>query len=128
MLILFLPFFYLTNIPGRIRSIWSVALLLIFIVWSQFGSVIVEPLVFSVLEDNEELSSYMYYLDFDKRNTLVSGFGAIFRYVVFFIWLLTIPRVNKNQKFLIFMKSMAILLMLSRFPCSYLECKAVLIL
>ena len=93
-----LPFFYIHVKPKRSSWLFMAIIAVIFVVWSLIGRNYLEPLLLNLLEENEDYSSYLYYLDKKTTGGLVTGLGVFFRYLMFCIWLLLLPYMEKNQQ------------------------------
>ena len=107
--IISLPLYYIHIKQKRLSIVWTAAILVVFLLWNRFGRSFVEPLMYNVLEDSEDLSGYMDYLMLEKKDTIGSGLGTIFRYIMFVIWLLLLPKVEREKQ------SFVILIIMSYF-------------
>ncbi len=98
MTIVSLPFFYVHVAQKRSSMIWSIIVGILFILWTIFGRSYVEPLMIAYLEESEDFSSYMSYVDRGDTRGIISGLGVLFNYVTFATWLWLLPKMDKRRQ------------------------------
>ena len=102
-----LPLFYLRI--SKSNKIWIIVLGCIFLLWQVYGQSIIEPYISLLLESSEDYEEYMLYVGANNTSITTTGLGVIFRYIMFIVWLLLIPQLDKRHQ------PIVILLLLSYF-------------
>ena len=97
-MIISLPLFYIHIIRNRISIIWISAIVIVFVIWSFVGRSITAPLMLNILEDNEELSDYMNYVELGGDISVNTGLGMLFRYILLVVWILLLPKIEKEKQ------------------------------
>lgn len=101
MTIISLPLFYVHVAQKRSSMIWSIIIGFIFILWTFYGRSYLEPLMIEFLEESEDYSSYMSYVERGDTRGIITGFGVLFNYVTFAIWLWLLPKMDKRRQHLV---------------------------
>lgn len=97
-LFLSLPIFYIPVKKNRKSIKWFVLLGLLFILWSFYGRHLLEPYMLSMMEESDVYSQFMGYVGKENTGSLSTGFGVIFRYLLFGAWLLLLPNLDRRHQ------------------------------
>ena len=98
MLFATLPLFYIHVDNTKASRIWMTLIAVLFVAWSVYGRVLIEPMMLNILEGNEDYSEYIQYIGQNSSGLSETGLGVIFRYIMFGTWLLLLPNIDKNQQ------------------------------
>lgn len=97
-LLLSLPLFYIKVGNGQRTYTWMVVIGVLFVVWSILGRSLIEPYITLFLEESDDYSQYMRYMNQEHTGGLSTGLGAIFRYLMFATWLIILPTFEKQKQ------------------------------
>ena len=96
-MLLTLPFFYIRFNSSKYSYFWMITIAVGFLLWNILGYNLMDSTIAMIMQNSEEYSSYEAYLEWENKGA-VSGLGVIFRYLMFFVWLLLLPRFEERDK------------------------------
>ena len=92
-----LPFYYIHVKHGRKTIVFSIAVGLLFVVWSLTGRQLLEPYLLLFLEGNDDFSYYMNYVG-QESSGVGTGIGLVFQYMTLTAWLFLLPYLKREQQ------------------------------